>query len=60
MDQSTAQNHGEPGSTTGDTVVDLALAPLADVTDIPVRDRVAVFEQVHAALQDRLADSEDG
>jgi hypothetical protein len=47
------------GSATGDERVDEALVPLETVHELPVREQVAVFDAVHAALQDRLADVED-
>ncbi|WP_202924332.1 hypothetical protein [Cellulomonas sp. H30R-01] len=46
------------GPTTGDAQVDEALTRLAGLDDAPVRDHVVVFEAVHGALQDRLADAE--
>ena len=42
---------------TGDDAVDAALAPLGDLDELPVREHVAVFDAVHTALQDRLADT---
>jgi hypothetical protein len=50
---------GGPTGPTGDAAVDEALTRLADLDDLPVRQHVAVFDAVHAALQDRLADVED-
>ena len=47
------------GETTGDAAVDAALTPLGSLGDQPVREHVAVFDAVHTALQDRLADSEE-
>ena len=44
---------------TGDAAVDSALTRLADLADRPVREHVAIFEQVHGALADRLAESRD-
>lgn len=44
---------------TGDPEVDAALAHLEDLADRPVREHVAVFEAVHGALADRLAESRD-
>ena len=44
---------------TGDDAVDAALAQLEGLDDRPVRDHVAVFEAVHGALADRLAESRD-
>ncbi len=46
-------------ASTGDAAVDDALARLEDLDDLPVREHVAVFDAVHASLQDRLADVED-
>lgn len=47
---------GTPVPTTGDQAVDAALDTLAGLEDRPVRDHVAVFEAVHGALSDRLAE----
>lgn len=47
------------GETTGDAAVDAAMAPLSFLGDQPVREHVAVFDAVHTALQDRLADFEE-
>lgn len=44
---------------TGDAAVDQALTRLADLGERGVRDHVAVFDAVHTALQDRLADTEE-
>ncbi|WP_129668155.1 hypothetical protein [Phytoactinopolyspora endophytica] len=41
---------------TGDTSVDEALRTLERLETQPVHEHPAVFEQVHRALQDRLAD----
>lgn len=46
------------GDGTGDDGVDEALLVLADLADAPLRAHVAAFEAVHAALQDRLAESD--
>lgn len=43
---------------TGDQTVDQALSRLTEVTDLGLREQLAVFDAVHAALQDRLADAE--
>lgn len=43
---------------TGDDAVDEALARLADVEGLDLRAQLGVFESVHGALQDRLADAE--
>ena len=48
-----------PTGPTGDTSVDEALERLAALDDLPVREHVAVFDTVHGALQNRLADVED-
>ncbi|WP_372594660.1 hypothetical protein [Actinotalea sp.] len=39
---------------TGDAAVDEALTTLDGLAAIPVREHVAAFEAVHAALADRL------
>lgn len=44
---------------TGDAAVDAALTRLGVLGDLPVREHVAVFDAVHLALQDRLADTEE-
>jgi hypothetical protein len=54
---------GEDGSDTadggtGDHAVDEALTLLATLDEAPLREHVAVFDGVHTALQDRLADTE--
>lgn len=46
----------EDGS--GDHAVDEALTLLATLDVLPLREHVAVFDGVHTALQDRLADTE--
>jgi len=43
---------------THDDAVDEALRSLAEVGDLDLRAQVTVFEDVHGALQDRLADAE--
>jgi hypothetical protein len=43
---------------TGDPHVDEALTRLDGLDDAPLREHVAVFDAVHGALQDRLADAE--
>jgi len=43
---------------TGDDVVDEAVALLTDLDAVPVTDRPEIFDAVHRALQDRLADVE--
>ena len=44
--------------TTSDDAVDEALTRLVGLEDQPLRVHVAVFDAVHGALQDRLADAE--
>ena len=44
--------------TTADAAVDEALSRLVGLEDQPLREHVAVFDAVHGALQDRLADAE--
>lgn len=46
------------GPLTGDEAVDEALRRLVDVEEQALRDQVGVFEDVHGALRDRLADAE--
>lgn len=46
-------------SATGDDAVDAALTRLETIDGAPLSQHVAVFDAVHAALQDRLADTED-
>lgn len=46
--------------TTGDDGVDAALTRLQDLDTLPVREHIGVFEAVHGALQERLADTEQG
>lgn len=41
---------------TGDQAVDAALGTLSGLEALPVREHVAVFEAVHGALSDRLAE----
>lgn len=48
-----------PDASTGDAGVDEALGRLTELDGLPVREHVGVFEAVHTALQDRLADVED-
>lgn len=45
-------------SATGDDAVDEALTRLVTLDVAPLAQHVAVFDAVHAALQDRLADTE--
>jgi hypothetical protein len=52
------QERGDGVEPTGDQAVDEALTRLAEVTDLGLREQLAVFDAVHAALQDRLADAE--
>lgn len=44
---------------TGDAAVDEALTRLDGLDTLSVRAHVSVFDAVHSALQDRLADSEE-
>ncbi len=44
---------------TGDQAVDAAVAALAEVAVHPLEERLAVLENVHRTLQDRLADVEE-
>ncbi|HZL01641.1 MAG TPA: hypothetical protein VFC48_00780 [Cellulomonas sp.] len=53
-----AATPGEHRSETGDDAVDEALTRLATLDGAPLAQHVAVFDAVHAALQDRLADTE--
>lgn len=46
----------EPVEPTGDAAVDEAMTVLDGLDERPVREHVAVFEAVHGALSDRLAD----
>lgn len=48
----------QDGSATGDDAVDEALTRLATLDGAPLTQHVAVFDAVHAALQDRLTDTE--
>lgn len=43
--------------TTGDHAVDAALTVLEGLDERPVREHVKVFEAVHGALADRLAET---
>lgn len=45
-------------SATGDDAVDAALTRLEMIDGAPLAQHVALFDAVHAALQDRLADTE--
>lgn len=45
-------------SSTGDDAVDEALTRLSTLDGAPLGQHVAVFDAVHGALQDRLADTE--
>ncbi|TQL04388.1 hypothetical protein [Cellulomonas sp. SLBN-39] len=49
---------GPAGPGTGDSAVDEALLAVVDVDQLPLREQLSVFEAVHGALQDRLADAE--
>jgi len=48
----------DPTGLTGDDGVDEALTALDGLEQQPLRAHVAVFDAVHGALQDRLADAE--
>lgn len=45
-------------ASTTDAAVDEALSRLVGLEEQPLRAHVAVFDAVHGALQDRLADAE--
>lgn len=47
----------DDGQRTGDQAVDAALDRLAGVEDAPLSEQAGVFDAVHAALADRLAES---
>ena len=49
----------DPGSDPGDDAVAAALTRLDELTDAPLTHHVVVFDAVHEALQERLADAED-
>ena len=49
---------GEDREAACDDAVDTALMRLATLDAAPLAEHVAVFDAVHAALQDRLADTE--
>ena len=42
---------------TGDDSVDEAVATVGSVASLPVREHVRLFDAVHGALSDRLAES---
>ncbi|WP_250445755.1 hypothetical protein [Actinotalea sp. C106] len=44
---------------TGDQAVDAALSTLEGLGDRPVREHVALFDAVHGALSDRLAETRE-
>ncbi len=50
------EHEGMAGAGTGDDAVDQALSVLDGLAERPVREHVGVFEAVHAALADRLAE----
>lgn len=54
-----SQFEAAPAESTGDQAVDAALTRLDGLDDLAVREHVGVFEAVHGALQDRLADVEE-
>jgi len=45
-------------ATASDDAVDEAMSTLTGLEDRPLREHVAVFDAVHGALQERLADAE--
>jgi hypothetical protein len=54
---------GEPlaePAATGEPQVDAALTRLQDVTNAPVEEHVAIYDEVHRRLQDALADPDGG
>ena len=53
-----ASDGSDAYGTTADAAVDEALSRLAGLEEQPLRAHVAVFDAVHGALQDRLADAE--
>ena len=57
VDAATGGAHDGYG-TTADAAVDEALSRLVGLEDQPLRAHVTVFDAVHGALQDRLADAE--
>ncbi|WP_034608637.1 hypothetical protein [Cellulomonas sp. URHD0024] len=56
VDASTGAEDGY--GSTADAAVDEALSRLTGLEAQPLRAHVAVFDAVHGALQDRLADAE--
>lgn len=44
---------------TGDQAVDAALGTLESLEGRPVREHVAIFDAVHGALADRLAETRE-
>ncbi|WP_202627477.1 hypothetical protein [Cellulomonas sp. APG4] len=60
MDQVERHEDGGPTVTaTGDSSVDAALSVLDGLHARPVREHVAVYEAVHGALSDRLAETRE-
>ncbi|MNW70002.1 hypothetical protein D3C74_491630 [compost metagenome] len=47
------------GDETTHDAVTAALGRLDELTDAPLEHHVTVFDAIHEALQDRLADAED-
>ena len=47
------------GGSTGEPMVDAALAELSRLPGLPVDDHVAVFDAIHTGLRDSLADAGD-
>jgi hypothetical protein len=45
---------------TGEPAVDAAVDNLSALSDLPVSDHVAIFEETHRQLQDALADLDEG
>jgi hypothetical protein len=58
VEDATAQElaRWEPPEPTGVPAVDDALAPLAELDDLPTGEHVPYYEAVHRRLQDALAD----
>lgn len=53
-----SENGTDDVTSASDDAVDEALSRLVGLEDQPLRAHVAVFDAVHGALQDRLADAE--
>ncbi|NTW39656.1 MAG: hypothetical protein HGA44_07160 [Cellulomonadaceae bacterium] len=52
------EQHVPERPVTGDQAVDQALSTLDALTGAPVREHVAVFDALHGALADRLAETQ--